>query len=223
MMRLLACLERFERINTQVLEGKSKISRGDIDVQAGGRAVTLPAVTELRIDAEAYLSSAKMALREIGRVFKPFYDVGFDHRFQHIRTWVAEKFGADDRLHELLSQDAGWIERLVAMRNAVEHPGGRDGTLIVQDFKLLAGGPPWQVREPVWYREGEEPVPVALEMETWNHNLLTLFEDLVCDGLERLTPDSPFVIYEIPEADRDPAMPIRYRVGLKPGFLPREA
>lgn len=223
MMRLLACLERFDRINGQVLKGKGQAEQGGIHVQAGGRVATIPAVTELQMDAEAYLSSAKMALRDIARVFKPFYGIAFDHRFQRIRKWIAKKFGTDDPLHHLLIQDAPWIERIVGMRNAVEHPGGRDGTLSVEDFKLVNDGPPWQVREPVWYRNGEEPVPVAKEIEAWNHNLLTLFEDLVCDGLVRLAPDAPIVIYEIPEADRDPTMPIRYRVGLKPGFMPREA
>jgi hypothetical protein len=71
MIKLLACLERSERITKQVREGKSRVGRGDLNVQAGGRAITLPAVTELRTDVEAFLYSGKAALREIAKVFKP--------------------------------------------------------------------------------------------------------------------------------------------------------
>jgi hypothetical protein len=136
----------------------------------------------------------------------------FNHKYHRIRNWVAKKFGVEDRLYKLLTDDAGWIEDLISMRNAVEHPGGREGTLLVEDFKLVGGGPPWEIREPVWFLTGREPMSVAVEMEALNHNLLTLFEDLLCDGLERLIPNGPLMIYEIPEAHRDPAKPTPHRI-----------
>jgi len=51
------------------------------------------------------------------------------------------------------------------------------------------------------------------------HCLLTFYEDILIDGLERLATNGPFAIYEIPEPERDPSEPIRFRVGPR-GPLP---
>ena len=161
------------------------------------------------------LYNVKSALREIAGIFQPLYSQTFDHRFQKIRQWAESTYGATDTLTKLLVSDAAWIERVIKMRNAVDHPGSGDGTLHVENFKLVSPDPPIQVADPTWWRDGEQPSPVASDMAVINDNLLTLFEDLLCDGLLRVAPTGPITIYELPAAQRDPSMPVRFKVGLK--------
>ena len=53
------------------------------------------------------------------------------------------------------------------------------------------------------------------DMGTIIDNILTLYEDVLTDGILRIAANSPFTIVEIPEADRDPEMPIRLVPALK--------
>ena len=81
--------------------------------------------------------------------------------------------------------------------------------------------------ERVWWVDNEQAVSIAEDMEGIEHNLLTFYEEVLCVLLEtrleiRPHPLSP-VICEIPDEERDPAMPMRYRVVFRnlPGTAPR--
>lgn len=215
MLKLIACLDAAEPIIAQVAAGAEKIRAGDIPIGSGGQSIQLPAVVDLRAKAETFLYNAKLALREIARLFAPFHNQNFDHRFQRIRAWATETYGPDDPLTAQLGADAQWIERVIGMRNAVDHPGSGDGTLTVDNFRLLEPGPPLNIGVPSWQRDNEAPVSIAEDMQVIMDDLLTLYEDILIDGLERSRPDGPFVIYEVPEGERDAAQPIRFRVGLR--------
>ena len=212
MLKLSACLDDAEPIIKAVEEGKATIADG-VRANPGGTAMELPGVRDLRTRVEGFLYNVKGALREIARVFGPFYGQNFNHKFQKIRQWAESTYGADDALTKSLNADAAWIERVIGMRNAVDHPGSGDGTLFVEDFKVVRVNP-LGVTEPSWWRDAESASPIADEMSVIMDNLLTLFEEFVVDGLMRLFPDGPLVIYEVPEAERDPKMPVRFRVGL---------
>lgn len=213
MLKLVACLDEAEPVIQAVEEGKASIARG-IKTNAAGTAMQLPAVEDLRSHGEGFLYNVKAALREIARLFGPFYGQKFDHRFQKIRQWAEATYGPDEPLTEFLRSDAAWIERVIGMRNAVDHPGSGDGTLSVEDFKVARVKPVLEVSEPTWRREAEQASAIVSDMTMIMDNLLTLFEDILTDALTRLAPDGPMVIYEVPEAERDPKMPVRYRVGL---------
>jgi len=213
MLKLVACLDSSEPVLQQVAQGKAQLDSGEMPVSTGGAALQLPAVLDLRARVEGFLYNCKLALREIAGLFEPFYGQRFDHRYQRITVWAAEAFGADDPLVRLLAEDAPWIERVIGMRNAVDHPGSSDGTLVVENFRIIDSVPP-VISEPSWHRDAEAPVPIADDIEAIQHNLLTLYEDILVDLLLRTAPNVPFSIYEIPEAERDPAKPIRLRVGL---------
>jgi len=200
MLKLIACLDAAEPVMEQVTAGSRRILAGDIQVGPSGQVIQIPAVVDFRTRAEAFLYNAKLALREIAKLFGPLHGQDFDHRFQRIRAWVEATYGPDDQLTRLLASDAPWIERVIGMRNAVDHPGSGDGTLVVENFRLLDGGQQPNIGVPSWRRDGEQPVNVAEDMKAIMDNLLTLYEDILVDGLERLRPGGPFVVYEIPEA-----------------------
>jgi hypothetical protein len=212
MLRLVACYDRADPIIKQVADGKRRIEEDGIKVQAAGMVAVLPSVIDLQANVEGFLYSAKQALREIAGILEPFYQQRFDHRFQLIRKWAEKQFGKDERLVGLLEADRVWIERLVSDRNAVEHPGSGDGRLIIQNFKVASSGPPVGIAEPTWQKDPRPPSPIADDMETVMHNLLTLYEDLLCDSLLRLPSPIPLALYEIPEAERDPQVPIRFKI-----------
>jgi hypothetical protein len=74
-------------------------------------------------------------------------------------------------------------ERLINSRNAVEHPGGRSGTLMIENFKITPVG----LTPPTWTRVGNEPRPstfVFHDLDVFQHNMLTFAEDILLCGIE---------------------------------------
>ena len=72
------------------------------------------------------------------------------------------------------------VEELIAMRNAVEHPEGLSGKLVIANFTL---GTDRKLDEPTWHREKDgklvtEPSSIRDDMDACIHNLLTLGEDV---------------------------------------------
>ena len=214
MLKLVACLDSAEPIIQQTVEGRDKVTRGDMPVGAGGQAIQLPAVVDLRARAETFLYNVKLALREIARLFRPLHGQEFNHKYQKIRQWTEAAYGTEDPLGKMLAADATWIERMIGMRNAVDHPGTGDGVLTVENFRLVETGSSPTVAEPCWYRAPEAPVNLADDLESTMDNLLTLYEDILLDGLFRLYPNSPFTFEEIPAEERDLQKPVRFRLGL---------
>ena len=101
------------------------------------------------------------------------------------------------------------------MRNAVEHPDGYSGKLVIVNFAL---GGARRIVEPTWHREKDgktavEPSSIRADIETYIHNLLTLAEDVfvswASDHLQ--VPDTMRVAF-IPEDKRNPVCPIKWTV-----------
>jgi len=222
MRHLIGCADIGERIRAEVREGRRRIAAGEVRIQAGGHVAELPSVGALQNDVEMFLYHAKLALRDTGGLFAALHDERFDHRYHKARSWSAREFGPDAPLTQLLDDDAGWIKRVLALRNAVEHPN--TARLHVRDFHLAIEDGRKVVAPPVWRVGDEQAVSIAEDMQAIEHNLLTFYEELLCALLEtRPHPLSP-VICEIPDEERDPAMPMRYRVvfGNLPGTAAAE-
>ena len=219
MRHLIGCADIGERIRSEVREGRRRIAAGEVRIQAGGQVADLPSVGALESDVETFLYKAKLALRDTGGLFKPLLDQHFEHHYHKARAWSAKEFGPDAPLTRLLVAHAGWIKRVVDLRNAVEHPNTA-GRLHVRDFHLAIEDERKVVAPPVWWVDEEQPSSIAEDMEAIERNLLTFYERLLCVLLETrletrphpLSRSFPPVICEIPDQERDPAMPMRYRV-----------
>ena len=102
----------------------------------------------------------------------------------------------------------------VEMRNAVEHPGGRSGTLITENIALKNGR---ELMPPLWRREKHSviaygPLPIIDDMSVAVRNLLILAEDVVVMwAIDHLDPPDAMDIAAIPEAKRDPKCAIKYK------------
>ena len=212
MQRLCACDEVRERVVGQVEAGKKAVSEGLV-LQAGGRAVVLPSVTNLHDEAERYLTAAKLALSSIARLFLPLYGQAFDHRFHKIKKWLKESRGGNDPLLELLVKDDVWIKKLLDLRNVIEHPDDPLAPLTVKNFSLVDTDQGQGVAPPIWFLNGSPVAEVAVEMNVFSHNLLTLFEDILIMGLEA-NCRTPLCIVEIPESERRSECPVRFRLAM---------
>jgi hypothetical protein len=214
MKRLIVLEDIRERLGKQIEATKASIAEKGIPLQAGGQAADVPAVVDLEQDAERFLYETKLALRDIAGLFKPLHGQDFNHKFQKVRAWAEAAFGADDALVKTLHADASWIERVISMRNAVEHPTDPHAPLTIRNFTLRSGSAPWQVDDPSWFMKGEQPTFILQDMEWIAGNLLTFFEDILEDGLHRHS-HFPLTITEIPEAERDPVCPVRLRATIE--------
>lgn len=213
MEHLVASLDAFERIRDQVRQGQAKVDAGQLRIQASGQVVDLPSVVNLRKDVESFLYNAKLALRDTGELFDVFYGETFGVKFHKAREWLTNTFGADSSFAEMLAADAEWIEKLIRFRNAIEHPKTEPGgPLRIDDFALRQEGDKLLVVEPSW-SQGDYMGSLVSDLGVMQQNLLTFYEDILVEALMAI--DSPIAIYEIPEAERDKALPKRLAVTLR--------
>jgi hypothetical protein len=124
------------------------------------------------------------------------------------------KFGPNDCKTERFRDMADMVERIVNYRNAVEHPGGRAGTLHISNFRRDPNG---KFTEPGWCieKDGIKGVETSIggDLFVITENLLMLGEEVVvlwakdnlhCPHLSRIAI--------VPEERRDPNKPIVYVV-----------
>ena len=206
----LACLEVVESVVPQITAGIKQVNAG-LDLQAEGRVVSLPSVPNIKMLVGQFLHSAKLSLRDTGRLFDAFHGQAFDHRFDKARRWAESEFGTDSLLVQVLDGYARWIKRVITWRNAVEHPRDARGRLHVDDFRLVNIDQNGQqlIAVPALYQGTEKPVPLRECLTVTQDNLLTFYED-VLSSLLLLSPN-PFglTIRDIPKSERNPENPIR--------------
>lgn len=214
--RLLQCFDIFERMKsakkTTLIETEESIADG---------AKTLPYVVGLNEETELFLVSAKSYVRELVNllnvIFKADLEVNsavfWDPNGQNqgkVVQWALSEYGEKHPFTKMLLQEDQWIAELIKKRNASEHPGGKSGTLVIENFRQHKDG----FIDPSWRREGKSEFPESslyADIETIMHNMLTIAEEVFIHGLTMFNR-FPFVVFlEIPEKDRDPEAPIRYR------------
>jgi hypothetical protein len=212
--KLLTCSRISKDLETEVRGHQKRIDEVGVEIQAGGRAYKIPGIFDLQSRAETFLYQAKSVLRDLTKIFLVLFGKDFNNsvRFDLVVEWAETKFDNKDEITRMLKEDERlWIRPLVRMRNAVEHPGGKSGTLHVQNFSSEVMGSTVRVLEPVWYLNNDKKSPIVLDMAVFADNLLTLCEQTLILCLEKFKKDFPIVVVEIAESDRDPNCPVRTR------------
>lgn len=212
---LVRCVEVCDRVRKEVEDSAATIAKNGLSTQSLGRVVNLPSVPDLTSQAETFLQSAKLAIRETARLTEPFYNEKRDHKYHKFASWAEGKFGSDDLMSRTARAWEPWVSEVVTMRNSVDHPNdGARGKLIVKNFHLDPSISVPTVVEPVWNLTGDPEVKILETMENIIEGITRLGEDVLVSLFHKFPPQFPLAIYEIPEAERNPEMPKRLRVGL---------
>jgi hypothetical protein len=179
--RLLNCHEIYVRISVG-LEKEIAEHHSNPDAQVK----KVPHLVGLRGEVENFLYESKNYLRDVLRVLDIFFAAKFDEASafypstaggkSKLVLWAAAKFGPSDHFTTMLRSEQEWAAELIRKRNAVEHPGGKSGTLHVENFKRLPDG---RFALPHWYRDHNQPTGLVQDLETYLENMLTLGEDML--------------------------------------------
>ena len=125
--RLLACKEIADALGKAVSDAIGRVGDDGVVSEQSGRLVTIPGVPDLQPKAEMFLYQAKLAIRDIGQLYKPLVGQHFDQNFKTFADWALSTWGSDDALVQMLERDRPWIGRIISLRDAVEHPTHRRG------------------------------------------------------------------------------------------------
>ena len=190
------------------------------EFQSNGRAVSLPGVADLQSNAESFLQSAKLAIRETAGLIEPFYKARHDHRFKKLAAWAEKQFGKENTFTQVIRKWEPWVKLIVDMRNAVDHPtDGPGGKLLTQNFRLFETREKPILINPTWGLSGKPELPILQDMDSVIEGIIELGEDILVSLFYNLKHEFALVICEIPAEQRDPSCPFRLRVTL-PQDLP---
>jgi hypothetical protein len=217
--RCLECFDIHRDFEESILGIRKEISEKGLQYQSNGKVLSLPSVPRVQEKAERFLYVTKSSLRDLQRIFKVFFgkDFGDGANYKAVIKWSEKTFGKDDPLTKQLTKDYElWIKELIAKRNAVEHPGGYSGHLIIKDYTTVNHEGSIKICEPIWYRNSDRPTHILNDMEVHVHNCFTFAEEIFILSLQKLKSlvNLPIRIVEIPETQRPKEMPIRFRMAM---------
>lgn len=221
--KLLRCSQIAEKLRTEI----EKQAAGYRPPGKGATSVVLPQVMQLEEECRNYLYEAKNFLRDLLKVFNLLFGTNFEEASEwtmgkkpklSVVAFAEANLQSQPDHIRYLQQLPRCIETLVKMRNGVEHPGGYNGDLVVRNFRFEPNG---KLAIPDWRRDkaGQTeygPVSIVEDMRVGVHNLLTLAEDiLVMWAVDHPAVPGLIGISVIPEANRNPACPIKYKMGMR--------
>ena len=225
--KLLRCSQIAEKLRTDT----EKLAASYKPPGKGETSVELPQVMQLEEECRNYLYEAKNFLRDLLKVFNLLFGTSFEEGSE----WTMAKkprpsvigFAEANFQKQLdhiryLQQLPRCVETFVKMRNAVEHPGGHSGDLVIRNFRFEPDG---ELSAPDWRRDkgGQTeygPVSIFDDMRVGVENLLILAEDiLIMWAIDHAAFPGAMAVSVIPEGKRNPGCPIKYRMDLSPGFL----
>jgi hypothetical protein len=214
MGKLLRCWEIKEQLQSQLSAAMASTPTH----------VTFPYILRLEEECHNFLYETKNYIRDLLKVFNLLYGTNFKEASEFsgpkkgnksLVKFATESFGADDSRTKFFEAAVNCVEHFVYLRNAVEHPGGHSGELMIKNITWDANG---KATEPVWVRV-KDGVPLATpssifsDMNSAINHFLHLGEVvLVSWAAKHLRfPDLMRVVL-IPEENRDPKCPMNFEV-----------
>jgi hypothetical protein len=222
MQRLLRCHEIRDGLMNGIREEVEKVTKQEHQIRE------VPQVVGLQGVVEGFLYETKNFLRDLLGLFEivfvqKFEDASAFADFKgkgdsKVVKWAVKTVGKDDRLAQRLKSQQAWMSEVIGMRNAVEHPGGYSGSLVVHNIRRHPARRGAFI-SPTWRRVAGREADIGSDMDSILANLLTVAEDLLAEMVTH-RPCSPHIaVYEIPIQDRNPQSPVRLRIGLNQELL----
>ena len=189
---------------------EQNLATDGVKTQNNGRIIETPGVLNLD-NTKIFLKFGKQALQYLAVAMGQILDEDFKGpHFHKVLDRARKLFGADAAVTKLLEVDQAWIKDLIELRSEDEHPKSEKAFVTGFDIQVATSPGQYIVRPPRFFNETD----LLSRLESFSHNLLTFSEELIAHSLAHFFP-SMVVIYEIPEEQRDVAMPVRFRLGLK--------
>jgi hypothetical protein len=225
--RLIRCWEIEERFKQEFVAAVDSY-KPSASANAG---VEVPQIARLEPECHNFLYEAKNFIRDLLQVVNHLYGTTFEEASEFSRAakkkgsqslveFAEKTFGPGDGKTKMLKEAVPTVEALISMRNAVEHPDGYSGKLVITNFELELGADGKHLDEPGWHREKDgkavdKPTAIRADMETCIHNLLTLGEDVfVSWASDHLKVPDLMRVACIPEDRRNPDRPVKWTVTL---------
>jgi hypothetical protein len=171
--RLLKCHEGYDRL---VAAKKKTLQIPQLD----------PYLIGLENEAQTFLYDSKNYFRDLLGIINVFFGTDFDKASDlydasakgdgKLTRWASRKFGTRDPFAVMLRAQQGWIGELIRKRNAVEHIGGKSGTLTIANFTQRPDG---RFTPPSWHRDNLSPTDLLADIQAAIDDMLTLAEDIL--------------------------------------------
>lgn len=212
---LVKCVEIRNDLAREISTGRDQFTADKLKSQSRSSTLGLPGVGDLQSKAETFLQSSKLALAETGNLTKPFYDVAHGHKYQKFSAWADTRFGVADDFTVLVKSWEPFVNRVVQMRNAVDHPLTEPGApLRTANFDITSGDGAPELVDPTWSLTGEVPRPMLPDFDTIIDKTIVLGENVLIRLFYKLRGSPLVEIQEIPMEERDPSNPRRLTVRL---------
>ncbi|MEX0369222.1 MAG: hypothetical protein AB3N09_01225, partial [Tateyamaria sp.] len=208
---MTAIKERFDKQQAEIIEFLDP----DIDdIVRGASSKTIHTIPLLALDFRTFIFEAKRAASLNTRLFDILLGMkvkdGHFHKLLHLSL---KRFGEEHQVTQLLKNSERWIEQLIDMRNAIEHPKN-DDYVEVSNFSLAPEGgiyAPHATFENPKYDTLKFNVEEMLS--SFIESVLNLFEQfssclLVHSGVSNFVQG----VMCIPDEELDERRPVRYKL-----------
>ena len=194
----------------ELREIENKLKTEGVRVQ-NGRAVETPGVMHLD-DSRIFLKYAKQTLQTLANTLGVMLEKDFEGpHFHRVRDHAVQRLGENHPVSKLLTEDQDWIKEIIDLRGKDEHP--KPGKPFVRGFNISPLPDKWLIDPPRFINDAL----VLNRLEVYSHNLLTFCEEMIVHSLADFFPKG-VTVYEIPETDRNPEQPVRFKLGWMGGF-----
>jgi hypothetical protein len=201
------------RLEKQINNIVSVIEKDMDKYTKGNSPRPLPIVEYYDIEFRAFANEVRRTLNTISKLFPILARKDFKGGFDKAQQWAEEERGKDSILAQMLKGDQRWIKTWIDIRIAIEHPA-KDKFIETLNFSLEANR---RIRLPTWRlihpeHDMARPQNLLVVFGTCIENLLKFYEDLQFVLTDGHLPSSHKIFWEvIPEKNRDPNLPLRYR------------
>jgi hypothetical protein len=207
-MQLLVPAQRLaQEVLKEFDEVEARLQREGIAVESG----TIEVPSAMKLDKVSdFIVRAKKILARAMELVELFWGRRFGAAHYHkALDWARADLGPDAPLTRLLEDDQSWIKHIIDLRNEEEHPSGKGPFIRNYDVNVAPDG-----RSEVSRPRFSDGTDVRSALTVFSENLLTFVEELVALGVMHTFTFPQLAIAEIPVKDRDPILPVRFRVVL---------
>jgi hypothetical protein len=209
---LLVCDRIANEIGQAVDQIVAQIQSAGLSRDHSGRGLNpFPQVERLDDHCDTYLTHANKAIRTICELPSMFIRLDrTDSNFEHLAKRLAAIPNTDSKFVQFLEGNADRVRYVIDLRNFREHP--KDRKTVIRNFGIAPDG---RIELPFWRVDNQEPADIKEDMRTICAMLTDLAESMLLFlVMHSVTRVFPFVITETPDAQLDPALPIKYRLGV---------